>query len=357
MKRCLLVFALLLSFQSTVHAERINGPADLQDKPEGKIILSLHDAEVDCLALKDDWYIVRVEAFIAKNDLTGQDKINKKAVLFDSKNSEIGKTLDTVEIDRMSGIREGKERSLVYVVAYLHKKYIKKAPDNLLIIEEYKLPAKNIHDLPRKNKCSDLADCLPAEILKKRKEWRSTAPIFQQDQLDNKALGVGRVTASAAPTIRKDLAVPRLTLEIQLGDRTIYSFETIEDTFYREIHQLYAHDGHWILEYKQKDAADEHCTVYSGVVMIDGVNLTKKYNLQEMFYYGFINDKPFYFLRSSTKFGGISYAGVVLPLDYGDIQHYLCCADSGFNPRVYKDMIGFFATKNGSLYYVEAGVY
>jgi hypothetical protein len=83
----------------------------------------------------------------------------------------------------MSGIREGKERSSVNVVAYLHKKYLKKAPNKLLIIEEYKLPAKNIHDLPRKNKCSDLAECLPAEVLKKRREWRSIAPTFQQNQL------------------------------------------------------------------------------------------------------------------------------------------------------------------------------
>jgi hypothetical protein len=175
--------------------------------------------------------------------------------------------------------------------------------------------------------------------------------------LDNKTLGVGRVTFSNAQNTRKDIDVPRLTLKIQLGDRTIYSFETLEDTFYREIFQLYAYNGHWILEYKQKDAADKQCTVYSGSVLMDGVNLTSQYNYQEMFNYGYINNKPFYFFRSNTKSGDISYDGVALPLDYDEIQHYLCCADSGFNPRVYKDMIGFFATRNGALYYVEAGVY
>ncbi|MCK9418059.1 MAG: hypothetical protein M0R70_01620 [Nitrospirae bacterium] len=358
MNKYLLFLVLLLCFQSTVHAERVTGPADLRDKPDGKIIVSLlNDADVDCIAVKDDWYIVSVEVFLSKTDVIGKDRINNKAILYDSKNSKIGTTMDIVAIDRSSGIREGKERSSANVVAYLHKKYIKKITSNPLIIEEYKLPAKNIHDLPRKNKCTDLADCLPAEILKKRKERRAIAPNFQQDQLDNKTLGVGRVTPTTAKNIRKDLGVPLLTLEIQLGDRPLYSFETIEGTSYREIQQLYAYNGHWILEYKQKDASDKQCTVYSGSVMMDGANLTAQYNYQEMFNYGYIKDKPFYFFRSSTKFGGISYAGVVLPLDYDEIPHFLCCADSGFNPRDYKDMTGFFAIKNGALYYVEAGVY
>jgi len=358
MKSFLMVLAFLLLVQSNVLAERVTGPADLRDKPDGRIILSLrNDADVDCIALKDDWYIVSVEVYMMKTDQTGQDKIKKEASLYDSKNNKLGETREVVAIDKMKGFREGKERSSANIVAYLHKKYIKKAADKALIIEEYQLPARNIHDLVTKNKCSDLADCLPAEILKKRKDRRAISPTFQQDQLDNKTIGIGRVTPSSAKKIKKDLAVPRLTLEIQLASRTIYSFETIEDTFYREIHQIYAHDGHWILEYKQKDAADEQCTVYSGAVMLDGVNLNAKYHLQEMFSYVYINEKPFYFYRSVTKTGGISYDGVVLPFDYDEIQHYLCCADSGFNPRVYKDMIGFFAVKNGALYYVEAGVY
>ncbi len=358
MTRCLLVLALLLSFQSSVHAERVTGPADLRDSPDGKIILSLHnDAQVDCIALKDEWYIVRVEAFITKNDLISPDKVNTKVIFYDSKNSEIGKTLDTVAIDRLNGIREGKQRSSVAIVAYLNKKYVKKAPTKPLIIEEYKLSAKSIHELQHKNNCSDLADCLPAEILMKRRAWRSHAPTFKQDHLNNKTLGVGRVTPSSAQNTRKDLDVPRLTFAIHLGDRPLYSFETVEDTHYREIYQLYAYNGHWILEYKQKDAADKQCTVYNGTVLLDGISLNAKYNFQEIFSYGYIKDKPFYFLRSSTKTGGIAYAGVVLPLDYDEIQHYLCCEDSGFNPRVYKNMIGFFATKNGALYYVEAGVY
>lgn len=358
MTKSLLVLALLLSVQSNAHAERVTGPADLRDYPDGKIILSLNNnADVDCLALKDDWYIVRVEAFFTKNELIGQDKIDKKVILYDSKNSEIGKTLDRVAIDRLNGFREGGKLYSATVVAYLHKKSFKKAPGRPLIIEEYKLSAKSIHDLQQKNKCSDLSDCLPAEILKKRREQRSIAPTFRQDRLNNKTLGVGRVTTSKAQNARKDLGVPRLTFAIHLGDRKLYSFETVEDTSYREIYQLYAYNGHWVLEYKQKDAADKQCTVYSGAVLLDGVSLNEKYNFQEIFNYGYINRKPFYFLRSSTKTGGISYAGVVLPLDYDEIQHYLCCENSGFNPRVYKNMIGFFATKNGALYYVEAGVY
>jgi hypothetical protein len=79
MKRYVLVLALFLSFQPVANAERVTGPVDLRDKPGGKTIVSLQgDADVDCIAFKDDWYIVLVEAIIAKNDLTGQDKIHKK---------------------------------------------------------------------------------------------------------------------------------------------------------------------------------------------------------------------------------------------------------------------------------------
>jgi hypothetical protein len=358
MKKYIFFLLLFLSFHTNGYAERVTGPADLRDKPDGKIILSLDkNANVDCIALKDDWYIVSVELFMTKADLLGQDKINKKAILYNSKNGKIGETMDIVAIDKMNGIREGKGRLSANVVAYLHKKYIKKAMNKRLVIEEYKLSAKGIHELPSVNKCSDLADCLPAEILKKRKKWREIAPTFQQDQLDNKKLGVGQVTPSKIQNTRKDLGIPKLTFEIQLGGRPLYSFESVEDTFYREIHQLYAYKGHWILEYKQKDATDKHITVFSGNVVLDGVNLNSQYNVQEMFSYGYINDKPLFLFRSSSKTGGISYAGRVLPLDYDDIQHYLCCDDSGFNPRYSKDMIGFFATRDGALYYVEAGVY
>lgn len=358
MNVCLLFLALLLSFQSNVYAEQLTGPADLQDKPDGKIVVSLNkDADVDCIALKDDWYIVSLDVFLAKTDLPDQNKINKKTVLYDAKNREIGKTMDVVAIDRMNGIREGKDRSSTKVVAYLNKKYIKNPANKPLIIEEYKLPAKNIHDLQRKNKCSDLADCLPADILKKRTGGRTIASTFRQDQMNNSTLTIGRVTLSKAKNIRKDLDVPALTYEIQAGERPLYSFESLEDTFYREIQHLYAYNGHWILEYKQKDVADKQCAVFSGTVLMDGVNLTAQYKVQEMFEYGYINDKPFYFFRSGSINGGISYGGVVLPVEYDEIQHYLCCADSGFNVRVYKDMVGFFATRNGALYYVEAGIY
>lgn len=358
MKKYVFYLLLFLSFQTTVHAERVTGPADLRDKPDGKIILALdNNADVDCIALKDGWYIVSVEVFIKKADLIGQDKIKKKAILYDSNNSKIGETLDILTIDAMKGIREGKERSSGNVVAYMHKKYIKKAANKPLLIEEYKLSAKDIYELSRKNKCSNLAECLPAEILKKRKEWRAIAATFQQDQLDNKKLRVGHVGASNVKNERKDIVTPQLTFEINFGDQLLYSFESVEDTTYREMQQLYAHNGHWVFEYKQKDATDIQCKEYSGDVLLDGVNLNSQYNVQDMFSYVYVNDKPFFFFRSISKSGGISYAGTSLPLDYDTIHHYLCCADSGFNPRVYKDMVGFFAKRNGALYYVEAGVY
>jgi hypothetical protein len=358
MKRYLLVLMLILSFQSTVHAERIAGPADLKDKPDGKIILSLDkNADVDCIALKDGWYIVSVEVFVTKADLIGQDKIKKKAILYDFNNSKIGETLDILTIDTMKGIREGKERSSANVIAYMHKKYIKKAANKPLLIEEHKLSVKDIHELPRKDNCSNLADCLPAEILKKRKKWRAISATFQQEQLDNKKLHVGHVGASNVKNERTDIVTPKLTFEINLGDQLLYSFESVEDTTYREIQQLYAHNGHWVFEYKQTDATDIQCKEYSGDVLLDGEKLNSRYNVQDMFSYVYVNDKPFFFFRSNSKTGGISYAGTLLPLDYDTIPHYLCCADTGFNPRVYKDMVGFFAIRDGALYYVEAGVY
>lgn len=348
----------LFTFHASGFAASVVGPANVLDRPDGKKLLSLNnDVDVECIALINDWYLVSLEVSFAKEDMIGTDTIKKKATLYSSKNTKIGETLDSVKVEKPGVVREGEERSASTIVAYLHRKQVKSPGGKYLVVEEYKLSARDIYDLPRKNKCTDLADCVPAAILKKRKKKRAHGPTFQHQELDNKEFGVSKVSPSQVKNTSKDLSVPRLAFEIKAGDRRVYSFESVTGTMYREIIQLYAYNGHWILEYKEKDAADSECMVSTGSILLDGVNLNEKYNLQEMFSYGYLNNKPFYLFRSSKKTGGISYAGRDLPLDYDEIHHYLCCTDSGFNPRYYKDMIAFFALKNGALYYVEAGVY
>jgi len=211
MKKYFLFLLLFIAFQANAYADRVAGPSDLRDKPDGKIIVSLDkQADVDCIAVKDNWYIVRVEVFVKKADLIGQDRIKNKTTLYDSKNKKIGSTTDIVEIDKMAGIREEADRLSANIVAYLNKKYIKKTTNKLLVIEEYKLSEKSIQEIPRKNKCSELEDCMPDTILKKRKVWRAFAPDFRQDELDSKKLAVGMVSPAKVQNPKADPEAPRL---------------------------------------------------------------------------------------------------------------------------------------------------
>jgi len=97
-------------------------------------------------------------------------------------------------------------------------------------------------------------------------------------------------------------------------------------------------NGHWILETDNS-------------IIQDGEVLNLKLGFQEMFDWDLVKDKPTYFFRKGTKVG-ISYDGQILPLQYEDVAHGLCCSPGQNNPSMLDDAIQFYGKRAGVWYYV-----
>ncbi len=66
--------------------------------------------------------------------------------------------------------------------------------------------------------------------------------------------------------------------------------------------------------------------------------------------------RPFYCFKKDGKIG-LSYDGQVVEVGYDDIPHYGCCCAAELNPSPAKNMVAFFAKREGIWYYVEISVY
>ena len=89
---------------------------------------------------------------------------------------------------------------------------------------------------------------------------------------------------------------------------------------------------------------------------MDGEILNESHGYEEAFGFQTLNGRPFYFFKRNGKIRA-SYDNVEIPLDYDRIPHYGCCSAAELNPRRYKDMLDFLATRDGNWYYIEIGVF
>jgi hypothetical protein len=96
--------------------------------------------------------------------------------------------------------------------------------------------------------------------------------------------------------------------------------------------------GHWILE-----------TI--NVVAMDGESLNSKLGFSKVFKWSLIHDKPVFLFQKQMKYG-VSYDGQVLPLQYDEIAHGMCCMPAQNNPYVYDNWISFFGKRDGAWYAV-----
>lgn len=107
-------------------------------------------------------------------------------------------------------------------------------------------------------------------------------------------------------------------------------------------HRFFAWNGHWIFE------TDD-------TVVVDGEILNQKFGFEEVFHWGLVNDKPTYFFRKGSRIG-LSYDGQILPINYHDVAHNLCCSPAQNNPSMGNDVIHFFGERDGAWYYVEVKI-
>lgn len=127
-------------------------------------------------------------------------------------------------------------------------------------------------------------------------------------------------------------------IEVKRSNRGIvFTFETF---FSSKLHMdnFRSWNDHWILEAE-------------GFVVQDGEILNEKFGYSEMFNWGLVKDKPTYFFRKGSRIG-ISHNGKVLPIQYQDVAHGLCCSFASNNPYTGKESINFFGKRDGVWYYV-----
>lgn len=75
----------------------------------------------------------------------------------------------------------------------------------------------------------------------------------------------------------------------------------------------------------------------------------------EMFDWSIINGKPFFFFQDAEGKIGLNYNGKDLGVRYESVPHYQCCEPSMFNPSYNGKIVWFYALKDNTWYYVEAG--
>ncbi len=92
----------------------------------------------------------------------------------------------------------------------------------------------------------------------------------------------------------------------------------------------------------------------AGQVFLDGLSIGQENGYDEVFNFQTINSRPFYFFRHNDKVDAW-FDGQVISLDYDNVPHYVCCADSWFNPKAFQGAVLFFGTKNNTWFFVRIG--
>jgi putative hemolysin len=111
---------------------------------------------------------------------------------------------------------------------------------------------------------------------------------------------------------------------------------------------LWTYDDHWVLE-TNLFLEDKP---FNGQILVDGTSLNQQNGYEESFNFQTIEGRPFYFFRRNGRVDSW-FDGREIPLGYEDVPHYLCCGDSGFNPRARQGAVMFFANNADTWYFVR----
>jgi hypothetical protein len=145
---------------------------------------------------------------------------------------------------------------------------------------------------------------------------------------------LARITFSGFPT---------LTYQVTLDGKGVYSGTALARGAYMPLRSFTAWDGHWVLE------VDDH-------LIIDGQDLGQARGYDAAFGFALVHDQPFYFFDQSGLVH-ISYGGQTLPNSYDNLFHNQCCEAAIHNVQDRGDAVLFHALRDGTWYFVEAGVF
>jgi hypothetical protein len=95
---------------------------------------------------------------------------------------------------------------------------------------------------------------------------------------------------------------------------------------------------------------------YADTVVVNGGNLNRQLQCSAVFGYNLIHGMPFYLFTRDGKVR-MRFGPNVQPCKYDDVQRGSECGESYFSPMGNRNMVWFYARRDGWWYYVEAGVY
>lgn len=144
---------------------------------------------------------------------------------------------------------------------------------------------------------------------------------------------------------------PDQTVRLLRGDELLFEASAGMPSPVVPVQALWTYDGHWALEIL---FADE--TTWAGQIFIDGELVNDKKGYDEAFGLLLLAEKPFFFYMRDGH-TGYSYDGKETDLEYTEIPHYRCCAETEINPLPAQNMVAFFAAKNQDWFYVELGAF
>lgn len=122
------IFIYIFLLPNITLGEIIDGPANVREKPRGKVIISLDDSvSVDCGTLQGKWYKVSFNVRLKKKAFIDEFRIKKNTILYDSEGKKIGKTIRDVKTPDRYSEKEGYCYALI--TAYIYKSNIKRDTD------------------------------------------------------------------------------------------------------------------------------------------------------------------------------------------------------------------------------------
>ncbi len=171
---------------------------------------------------------------------------------------------------------------------------------------------------------------------------------------------VASITETVSEATNQGTFLTNVTVHITQDGREIYSVSAGDASPINNLRSLYGYNGHWVLEFAyitNTASADGGISSEAvGQIVFDGELLNEEYGYEEAFGFQLLNNKPFYFFKQGNRIG-ISYDGQDAILGYTLIPHYACCSAGELNPIFSRNMVSFFAQRDGSWYYVEIGVF
>src|SRR5208283_3834155 len=97
------------------------------------------------------------------------------------------------------------------------------------------------------------------------------------------------------------------------------------------------HGHDWVLEYLNN-------------VVVSGHDVGQEHGYASVFFYRYIDERPFFFFSRLDGSVGVSFDGVEQPVGYDGVAYGLCCEAGAYNPVHSMSAVRFFGRRGDTWY-------